>query len=107
MKQQKIQPAFKVWLEFKRQNILGKGGAKILQAIENESSISKAAKTVKMSYRYVWGYIAKIEKILGEPVVQTQIGGKSGGGAKLTRKGKLLLNQYLTLEEQVRKNLST
>ena len=100
----KIKRAFKVWLEFKGRIVLGKGGAKILLSIEREGSILRAAKNVKMSYRYVWGYIAKTEKILGEPLVQTQVGGKGGGGAKLTKKGRFLLNQYVTLEKKVRKN---
>lgn len=104
---QKIKPAFKVWLEFNRRNVLGKGGAKILLAIEKEGSISKAARAVNMSYRYVWGYLTKIEKILGEPIVQTRTGGKYGGGAELTEKGKLLLTQYLTLERRAKKILQT
>ena len=102
----KIKRAFKVWLEFRGRIVLGKGGAKILLALEREGSILRAAKNVKMSYRYVWGYIAKTEKILGEPLVQTQVGGKGGGGTKLTKKGRLLLNQYVTLEKKASKTLS-
>jgi molybdate transport system regulatory protein len=52
-----------------------------------------------MSYRYVWNYLQKIEKTIGEPIVETYKGGKSGGGgAKLTETGKSLLAEYTRLE---------
>ena len=79
--------------------MIGKGGAEILQQIKKERSISKAAEKLGMSYRYVWNYLQKIEKALGEPVVETYRGGKSGGGgAELTKLGKSLLEQYRRVE---------
>ena len=54
---------------------------------------------VGMSYRYVWNYIQKIEKAVGEPIVETHKGGKTGGGgAQLTELGKNLLAEYRQLE---------
>jgi len=92
----------KVWLEYKGKPLLGKGGAEILEAIEEVKSISKAAKKVGMSYRYVWNYLAKIEKTLQEPVVETYKGGrKGGGGANLTKLGENLLKEYLRVEDYV------
>ena len=92
----------KVWLEYKGDPLLGKGGAQILEAIKEVKSISKAAKKVGMSYRYVWNYLAKIEKTLQEPVVQTYKGGrKGGGGAYLTKLGENLLKEYRRVEGYV------
>jgi len=92
----------KVWLEFSGKPFLGKGGAQILEAIKDVKSITKAAKKVGMSYRYVWNYLAKIEKILQEPVVQTHKGGsKGGGGALLTELGESLLKEYKRVEDYV------
>jgi molybdate transport system regulatory protein len=89
----------KVWLEYKGEPLLGKGGAKILETIKEVESISKAAIKVEMSYRYLWNYLAKLEKRLGEPVVNTFKGGsKGGGGATLTELGKKLLNEYHVAE---------
>jgi len=85
----------KVWLEYKGEPLLGKGGATILESIKQVESISKTAKNAEMSYRYVWNYLAKLEKRLGEPVVKTFKGGsKGGGGATLTELGKKLLDEY-------------
>jgi molybdate transport system regulatory protein len=82
-------------LEYKGHPLIGKGGAEILKAIKQMESISKAAKEARMSYRYVWNYLAKLEKTLGEPVVKTFKGGsKGGGGAVLTELGETLLGEY-------------
>ena len=100
--QGKHKPTAKVWLKYKGQPLVGKGGALILEAIKSEQSISKAAKKVGMSYRYVWNYLADLRKALGEPVVETFKGGKrGGGGARLTRLGETLLKEYKRVEDYV------
>jgi len=98
----KHKPSCKVWLEYKGKPLLGKGGAQILEAIKEAKSISKAAKELGMSYRYVWNYIEKIEKTMQKPVVQTHKGGKKGGGgAQLTKLGESLLKEYRLAEDYV------
>jgi molybdate transport system regulatory protein len=97
--QRKHKPSCKIWIEHRGKPVLGKGGAQILEQIEKEKSISKAAKKLGMSYRYVWSYLQKIEKVLKEPVIETFKGGKSGGGgAKLTKLGKQILDEYKSFE---------
>jgi len=89
----------KVWIEHKGKPVLGKGGAEILAEIESKGSISDATLKLGMSYRYVWNYLKKIEKAMGDPVVETYRGGKAGGGgARLTELGKSLLEEYKRVE---------
>jgi molybdate transport system regulatory protein len=91
--------SYKIWIEEDGKPLIGKGGAEILEQIGKEGSISIAAKKLGMSYRYVWNYLQKIEERVGEPVVETFRGGKSGGGgAGLTEVGKSLLGEYKRLE---------
>jgi len=97
----KHKPLCKVWLEYKGKPLVGKGGAQILEAIKEAKSISKAAKELGMSYRYVWNYLTKIEKTMQEPVVQTYRGGRKGGGAQLTKLGESLLKEYRRVEDYV------
>ena len=95
----KHKPSCKIWIEYQGKPVLGKGGAQILEQIERDESISKTAEKLGMSYRYVWSYLQKIEKTLGESVIETYRGGKSGGGgAKLTKLGKSLLEEYRRVE---------
>jgi molybdate transport system regulatory protein len=91
----KHKPSCKVWIEYNGTPVIGRGGADILKAIAKEQSISKAAKTLNMSYRYVWNYLQKIQKTIEAPVVETYKGGKTGGGgAKLTALGQSLIEEY-------------
>jgi molybdate transport system regulatory protein len=91
----KLRPSFKFWIEFEGKRVLGKGGAAILEQIKKEGSISRAAEKLGMSYRYVWNYLDEVRRVVGEPIVCTFKGGKSGGGgAKLTELGEYLLSEY-------------
>jgi molybdate transport system regulatory protein len=98
----------KVWIEYKNKPVIGKGGAEILEAIEKEKSLSKAAETLGMSYRYVWNYIHEIQETLNQLIIETYKGGRSGGGgATLTDLGRSLLNEYKQVESYLSKVLSS
>jgi len=98
----------KVWLEYKDKPLIGKGGAEILEAVDKENSISKAAKSLSMSYRYVWNYLQEIQDTIEQPIVKTYKGGKAGGGgAKLTDLGRNLLVEYKQAESYLGNVLSS
>lgn len=95
----KHKPSAKIWIEHEGKPLIGKGGAEILTAIARDQALSKAAANLGMSYRYLWSYIRKIERTLGETVVETYKGGKvGGGGAKLTELGESVLEEYNKVE---------
>jgi molybdate transport system regulatory protein len=103
----KHKPLCKIWIECGGKLVVGKGGAEILEQIEKEESISKAAKKLGMSYRYVWSYLQKMEKTIGEPIIETYRGGKTGGGgAKLTKLGRSLLDEFKRVESYLGEVLS-
>lgn len=105
--QTKHKLSFKIWLEYLGKPLIGKGGAQILEQIEKEHSLTKAAKKLGMSYRYVWSYIKRVEKTLEKPVIETYRGGRrGGGGAELTTFGKELLEEYKLLESLLNKALA-
>jgi molybdate transport system regulatory protein len=96
----------KIWIEHEGKPLLGKGGAKILEEIDSTESLSKASKNLSMSYRYVWNYVQKIEKAIGEQVIETYRGGKlGGGGARLTDLGRGILEEYERVEGYLEKVL--
>ncbi len=100
-KKKELTPRLRVWFEKDGMHVLGKGGGEILEAIERYGSISSASKHLGMSYRYVWGYIRKVEKITGKKVIRTYRGGKKGGKTELTDFGKELLKEFKRIEEFV------
>jgi molybdate transport system regulatory protein len=70
---------------------LGPGKLKLLEQIATHGSISGAGRAMNMSYRQAWSLVDQLNSAFKEPVVQSQTGGKSGGGAVLTDFGRLLL----------------
>lgn len=84
----------RVWVEREGQTVLGEGRAELLAAIDQERSITKAAKTAGMSYRRAWTMIQEVNAAAGETLVEAAVGGKQGGGARLTPHGQLALEVY-------------
>lgn len=91
---------WRFWFEKDGKPVMGKGGAEILKAIDQHGSISQAAKSLDMSYRFVWNYIEKMENRAGK-VVERERGGRSGGKTALTPLGKSLLEQYFKVEKEL------
>lgn len=91
---------WRFWFEKDGKPVLGKGGAEILKAIDEYGSISKAARSLGMSYRFVWNYIEKMENRLGK-VVERERGGRGGGGAELTELGRTILEKYYKVQKEL------
>jgi len=99
MKNQKIQVKSKMWIEAGGEVVAGDGKINLLERIEETGSIQKAAGEIGMSYRHAWGFLQKMEKRGGIKLVVTQIGGREGGGARLTPQGKEFLRRYSAFRE--------
>jgi molybdate transport system regulatory protein len=93
----------KFWIENRGEVVLGGGKTALLQAIDRLGSIQRAANEFGMSYRHAWGAIRKIEKRAGFKIVDTKLGGKDGGGAQLTQKGKVFVERVDSLLNDLRK----
>jgi molybdate transport system regulatory protein len=96
----------KVWLEIDGKPLLGEGGAEILEEIDRSGSISEAARSLGMSYYFVWSYLKRMEERLGKTIIETYKGGKEGGGAWLTETGRRLLDEYKRLRDRIEALLS-
>lgn len=98
-----LDPNFKLWLEKEEESVAGEGRIKLLEAIEKEGSLNKAAKSMDMSYRHAWGIIKKLEERLGFDVVKSLKGGKGGGGTVLTEEGQEIVKKYKWMNEALEK----
>ena len=85
----------KIWLEKEGNALFGKGRAILLQALEAEGSLAKAAKVLGMSYRAAWGKLRASEEHLGVRLAQPSAAGHHG--MQLTPHGKRMLQEYLRL----------
>lgn len=89
----------RIWIESNNHMLLGEGRVRLLKAIEEQGSLSKAAKSLNMSYKKAWNLLDTINKSSQKPVVVTTIGGKNGGGAQITAYGKSLITAFETINK--------
>jgi molybdate transport system regulatory protein len=97
----KVQVRSKVWLEAQGRPVLGPGRLELLQYIDRQGSISRAARLLKMTYRKAWGQIKAMEEQLDLALVEKQAGGPGGGGARLTPEARELLSKYFRLAQGI------
>ena len=103
---------FRLYLNCDGQRLLGKGGAQILEAIDEYGSITEAAEELEMSYKFVWSYLTRMRRRLHRPLVVTHRGGaqnrrkKGGGGTTLTPVARALLNEFKETERLVQNVVS-
>jgi molybdate transport system regulatory protein len=77
---------------------IGPGKIRLLEAVREHGSITRAGRALGMSYRRAWLLIDAMNGCFREPVVETQLGGSRGGGAVLTPFGARLVADYRVVE---------
>jgi molybdate transport system regulatory protein len=77
---------------------VGPGKVDLLEAIAKTGSITAAARTLGMSYRRAWLLVDTMNRCFKRPVVETEAGGKRGGGTRLTGVGAEALRRYRKVE---------
>lgn len=85
----------------KGERAFGPGKADLLERIAAEGSISKAAKSMDMSYSRAWQLVDAMNNSFKKPLVESSAGGRKGGGAVLTPMGKDLLAIFRKMEKQM------
>ena len=87
-------------LDFDPRRHLGHGKIRLLELIDQNGSISSAARAMGMSYRRAWLLTDEVNRMFAEPVFATRLGGKGGGQAQLTDFGRSLVDLYRRMERQ-------
>lgn len=82
---------------------MGPGKAELLEAIRETGSIAAAGRRMGMSYRRAWLLVDTMNRCFREPLVATERGGASRGGASLTPLGEAALATYRKMEAAARK----
>ena len=70
----------RIWIESEDKVLLGEGRVHLLKAIQEMGSLSKAAKSLNISYKKAWQLLDSVNKSAKNPVTINSIGGKGGGG---------------------------
>jgi molybdate transport system regulatory protein len=91
----------KVWVEVNGQPAMTDASADLLEQISICGSLSEAARRLRYSYRRAWMLLDGMNRRWPTPLVKTSIGGKRGGGAKVTPLGHQVLKTYRDLQLQL------
>ena len=70
----------------------------LLQHIAEQGSITRAAKSAGLSYKAAWDAIDELNNLAQKPLVERSVGGRGGGGAKLSAEGERVLRLYQRLQ---------
>ena len=79
---------------------IGPGNANLLEWVAKTGSIREAAERMDMSYMRAWKLIQTMNACFREPLVNSERGGNSRGGATLTATGQRALELYREMESE-------
>jgi molybdate transport system regulatory protein len=92
----------RVWIEEAEGAFLGIGKIWLLENIQKTGSITNAAKAMKMSYRQAWQLVEEMNQRSESSLVEKLLGGKGGGGARLTEAGENAIRVFYEVEKRIK-----
>lgn len=92
----------RLWIEEAEGPFLGIGKIWLLENIQKTGSITNAAKAMKMAYRQAWQLVEEMNKRAEKPLVEKLLGGKGGGGARLTEAGERAIVVFYEIEKRIK-----
>jgi len=96
-----------IWLEGSEGTFLGYGRIALLERIREYGSITKAAKSLEMSYRKAWILIDSMNRQVPKPFVVTATGGIKGGGTLVTPEGEKAIVLFWKIHDKFQKFLAS
>lgn len=100
-----VEPHGHLWLSVDGKSLGGRGRFALLGLIDACGSISQAARRMGMTYKNAWDAVDAMNTAAGEPLVARTVGGRGGGGARLTERGRQLIRHFEQLEREHRRFL--
>ena len=88
-----------LWITHNGENLASQARMALLAQIAACGSISQAAKAAGMSYKTAWDAVEAMNALAGSPLVSRSVGGKGGGGARLTQEGEQLVAAFARYQQ--------
>lgn len=95
----------RVWIAKGKETFLGYGRIILLERIREFGSITRAARSMEMSYRHAWELVESMNRQAVTPLVETATGGAGGGGAVLTPAGERAIALFWEIYRDFKKYL--
>lgn len=93
-----MQAHAKLWIEDQGRVALSDWRVALLEAVERTGSLSAAARSLQVPYRTAWHKMREVESSLGVRLLETQSGGPTGGGSRLTAEAHEIIARYHRLQ---------
>ncbi|TDT94806.1 ModE family transcriptional regulator [Azorhizobium sp. AG788] len=81
--------------------LVGRDRIRLLEAVAEHGSITRAAKATGFSYKTAWEAVDAINNLLPTPAFITRTGGRAGGNAAITDEGRRLIATFHRLESRL------
>ncbi len=78
---------------------------RLLEAIAEHGSITRAAKALPLSYKAAWDALDAMNNLAERALVERTAGGRQGGGTRLTEAGRDLVATYRAVEGEQQRAL--
>lgn len=82
-----LKPNGRIWIDTEQGAFMGYGRIELLEKIQINGSLRKAALEMKMSYQQAWKLVTQMNERAAEPLVTLKKGGVNGGITQLTPSG--------------------
>ena len=93
-----MKPRFNLWVEAEGAVVLSAWRVRLLEAIHASGSIRAAAEKLNIPYRRAWEKVHEMEERSGLHLLETEVGGEGGGGARLTDEAKDFVDRFHRFE---------
>ena len=87
----------RLWIERDGETLLSGGRVELMERIRATGSISAAARSMGMGYRHAWELIEDMNRRSARPLIERSVGGRRGGGTRLTPEGEDALARFHAL----------
>ncbi len=87
---------------WKEDKVFGPGICQLLQMIDETGSMHQAAARMGLAYSKAWKMMKTTEEGLGFALTERVSGGRQGGGSRVTREGRNMMEKYLAFEKEAR-----
>ena len=96
----------KIWIERSGEVVLSEWRVELLEAIDANGSLSRAAEALNIPYRTAWERIRATEGEVGFRLLDSESGGRDGGGSSLTAEARDLCRRFRRVSSGIQEAVS-